>query len=298
MGASAQQLWKRYREEVFFGVGVSNFLGDLGGANAIGTSKSPVDTDIPSIKLAYRFGYNYKLGKYFSWKTNLIYGNIGGDDKYTEEMYRHYRNLNFRSPVVDASTLFEVYYTHRQRPGHRYILKGVRGLSYIEYPTHIFFGIGSLYFDPRGEYNDSWFRLKPLCTEGQGLIPSRKKYSSIQFTVPYGFGFKFAIAKDWQIEIEYGYHRTFTDYLDDCSTTYFDKEALKTLKNGTVAVYFSDPSSHEWPDNYTGPTDTPIDAWTNPGAQRGDPRDKDAVMFAFISFYYKLSPYRRTVPKW
>ena len=33
----AQTFWKRNRQEYFFGGGATNFLGDLGGANQIGT---------------------------------------------------------------------------------------------------------------------------------------------------------------------------------------------------------------------------------------------------------------------
>ena len=34
---STAQSWKFSRQELQFGIGASNFLGDLGGANAIGT---------------------------------------------------------------------------------------------------------------------------------------------------------------------------------------------------------------------------------------------------------------------
>ena len=35
--------WKSYRKEVVFQIGASQFLGDLGGLNKVGTDFSPVD---------------------------------------------------------------------------------------------------------------------------------------------------------------------------------------------------------------------------------------------------------------
>ena len=37
--------WKKYRKEIYLGIGGANFLGDLGGLDRIGTDYSPADLE-------------------------------------------------------------------------------------------------------------------------------------------------------------------------------------------------------------------------------------------------------------
>ena len=98
-------------------------------------------------------------------------------------------------------------------------------------------------------------------------------------------GFKYALSTDWSIGIEYGIHKTFTDYIDDVSKTYIDPVFLEQEK-GVMAAYFSNPTINSLPSEVT-----------EAGQQRGDPRDKDSYMFGIISFYYKIPKGKFTLPK-
>ena len=285
-------LWRRNRKEFLFGAGATNFLGDLGGANQIGTNGLK-DFEFPCIRPDFIVGYRYRTTRETSIKANLIYATLAGDDKLTTEMFRSNRNANFKSPTIELSGQFE-YTIVREKPGHIYNLKGVRGWRYIQVTSYLFAGAGVLWFNPKGkgypENSDKWYNLRPLTTEGQGLVPSRKKYSQFQFVIPVGIGFKFALSKEWSVGIEYGMRKTFTDYIDDVSKTYFDPATLMQ-KKGPVAVYFANPSP-----TANGP-DLEWQYVTSAGQQRGDPRDKDSYMNAFISFYYKIPRGRFTLPK-
>ena len=215
---------------------------------------------------------------------NLVYAYLYGNDKLTLEPFRNNRNCNFRTPLIELSTHYE-YVIGRERPGHIYNLKGIRGWRYIQVQTYFFIGVGVMYFNPKGEWNGKWYRLRPLCTEGEGLVPTRRKYSPVQLVIPFGMGFKYALSTDWSVGIEYGIRKTFTDYIDDVSKTYVDPVYLETQK-GPIAAYFSNPTNHSLPDNVTAA-----------GQQRGDPTDKDSYMLAVISFYYKIPKGRFTLPK-
>ena len=46
--------WKKLRMEVYGGIGVSNFLGELGGRNAIGKHYSPADLEVSLTPLFVR----------------------------------------------------------------------------------------------------------------------------------------------------------------------------------------------------------------------------------------------------
>ena len=79
--------------------------------------------------------------------------------------------------------------------------------------------------------------------------------------------------------------KTFTDYIDDVSTTYFDLTLIESAY-GSVAAALSDRS--------LGPHPSYI---TFPDEQRGDPRDLDAYMFAIFSINYKIKSTRGGLPR-
>src|SRR5436853_6939271 len=93
---SEAQRWKRRRYEMSLGLGASNFLGDLGGANQIGTHYFR-DLEWSKTNLAAALGMRYKLGEYFAVNSHITYAQLAGDDKLTQETYRNYRNLNFHT---------------------------------------------------------------------------------------------------------------------------------------------------------------------------------------------------------
>lgn len=87
--------WKKWRKELYISAGTSNFLGDLGGRDRIGTDYSPVDLDFPVTKSAFGLGYRYKLQRWLNVSSKFNFAFIRGDDKLTSEPYRNNRNLNF-----------------------------------------------------------------------------------------------------------------------------------------------------------------------------------------------------------
>ncbi len=276
-----KQRWKAYRTEVHFGAGPSNFLGELGGANQIGTNYLK-DLEISQTRLSLSGGLRYKLSQMFSLNTKITYGKLSGDDNLTKEFFRSYRNLNFKTNIWEASTNLEVAFI-REQVGHRYRLHGVRGQRGFEMSAYGFIGIGAFYFNPKGQNNGTWVKLRDLGTEGQGITSTRKKYSNVQVCIPLGIGFKYSFDRRWGIGLEYGIRKTFTDYIDDASKTYYNNNTL-LLENGALAAAMADKSSKEFP--YI----------TAAGEQRGDPRDKDSYMFAIISINYKLRTGRSSFP--
>ena len=278
---SEAQRWKRQRYEFSFGAGVSNFLGELGGANQIGTHYFK-DLEWSMTRLALAVGLRYKLSNYFALKSHLTYGRVAGDDKLTTEYFRNYRNLDFYSDVYEFNINFEGAFQQEQI-GHRYRLRKVKGLKGYEIYTYAFVGAGVYFFDPKTNYQGTVVRLQPLSTEGQGFVATRSKYSLIQFCIPVGIGFKYTLDRSWGVGLELGIRKTFTDYIDDVSTTYFD------FANYSGA----DPLSAQLSDRSNG-SDPNI---TAPGAQRGDPRENDSYMFAIFSLNYKLTNGRGNLPR-
>jgi hypothetical protein len=284
---SSAQRWKRTRYEVSIGAGASNFLGDLGGANQIGTHYFK-DLEWSLTRMAAAVGLRYKLSDFFAFNSHISYGRVMGDDKLTKEYFRNYRNLSFYSDIYEFNINFEGAFQQEQL-GHRYRLKRVRGRRAYEIYTYAFGGIGVFYFNPKTIYQGNVYNLRDFKTEGEGLVDTRKKYSTIQLCIPMGIGFKYTIDRQWGVGLELGIRKTFTDYIDDVSHTYFDfnnpnNKAMFDPETWTIAKSLADRSNHSNP---------PV---TSPNAQRGDPRYKDAYMFAIFSINFKLKTGRNNLP--
>ena len=74
---------------------------------------------------------------------------------------------------------------------------------------------GFIFFNPTTEYKGDKVALQPLQTE---LVP----YNRFGLVIPYGLGLRLKVTPIFNISLEAGYRTTFTDYLDDVSTTHKD----------------------------------------------------------------------------
>jgi hypothetical protein len=138
--------------------------------------------------------------------------------------------------------------------------------------------------------NTTYHKLRPLHTEGQGYegiesgddfnIPSKefnegKTYKKVAVCIPFGFGIQQAFDSYMGIKIEFGIRYTFTDYLDDVSGIYYDKNLLAQY-NGNVAATMSGTNS--------GITSGDV-TYTEAGYKRGNPNNNDYYGFLNISLY-------------
>jgi hypothetical protein len=275
------QQWKRYRKEVHFGLGANYFLGELGGANQIGTNFVR-DLEISTTRPTLTAGYRYNVSAYSKVRGSLFFGTLKGDDNLTQEPFRNNRNLHFRSRIVELSGIYE-YYFNQESSGHRYNIKGAKGMRAKGLTYYAFGGIGLIYFNPKAQYNGNWIALQPLGTEGQGLPGGGRKYSRVTVVIPYGLGLRYAVNRDWRIGLEVGMRKTFTDYLDDVSGNYYDNKVL-LQERGVVAATLADPSKGMFASTQYDPKT----GRTREGLQRGDPKDKDAYGFVTITACYRL----------
>ena len=118
---SSAQRWKRIRKELSFGIGASNFLGELGGANRVGTNFYR-DLEFVATRPVLSIGFRYKISQWLALKSSLTYARIIGNDKWTKEFHRNYRNLSFRSPIVELSTQIEPSII-KEKVGSRYRIR-------------------------------------------------------------------------------------------------------------------------------------------------------------------------------
>lgn len=196
-------------------------------------------------------------------KAEALFGYIRGDDnRNTDDTVKLNRNLHFRSPIYELSGQVEFNF-----------LPYETGNSLYPFTPFIFAGVSLFRFNPQAEAsNGEWVALQALGTEGQGTtaFQDRKKYALTQFSIPMGGGFKIAINKTFNIILEYGIRKTFTDYLDDVSSTYTGGNLIDM---SPLAVEMSDKSLN-------GPQAKDF--------QRGDTKNNDWYTFTGITLSFKL----------
>jgi hypothetical protein len=278
--------WKRDRQEVIFGLGVANFLGELGGQDEIGSDYSPADLELSLTSPAALIGYRYRVHKNWAVRGELNYLRLWGDDKLTNEPFRRNRNLYFKSDVFELSTNIEYAFIFDKK-GNKYHIKHTfkRRTKAANFYSYIYAGIGAFYFNPKAQYQGQWVDLQPLATEGQGLRPGTSKYSRVAIAIPLGFGVKMKINNQWSVGMEANYRITFTDYIDDCSTTYYDNKELLAA-NGQASAELADPNLGNFP------IQLDENGKTRMNNQRGDSKQNDAYLSVNFTGSYVISSKR------
>jgi hypothetical protein len=272
--------WTNQRHSIGFGLGVANFLGELGGRDQIG-SDFIYDLEFRETRPTLSAFYKYRFKDRLHGKAQFSFGYVGGNDALTEEIFRRNRNLHFRSSIFELTAHFE-YDVLRFGNKSRYNVVNSRKTSSI----YLSLGAGVSRFNPKGNFEGTWYALRPFGTEGQGQADGPEEYSLYTFILPLGAGFRYDLNYEWTIGAELIHRITFTDYIDDVSTEYYDNEIIRQT-NGELAAYFADPSLGFYVDERGN--EIPLNS-TFTGAQRGDPTDNDAYFFFTLTAQYKLKP--------
>lgn len=231
---------------VSLGSGTANYKGEMVNPGEFGTLK-------PNVSI----GAEYYVTNRISVRTELTWFQLSGDDSKADDD-RKERNLSFRSNNLELSLLGAINLTPM-------------GLRFYQRSTlnfHAFAGVGGLYFNPKALYQGQWYELQPLQTEN-------KKYSRVQVVIPLGFGARVKLNPFFNVLIEGGYRITFTDYLDDASSTrYVDGALLQSDLSRALA-------------------DRRVEIDTQPAnptlvGKRGNPAKNDGYFIANITLQYYL----------
>ncbi|MDX1907771.1 MAG: DUF6089 family protein [Bacteroidia bacterium] len=191
-------------------VGSTHYLGDLDN-----------DFTVQFTKPGFELSGSYRLNPLMTARVSFYKGYARAADSISGNEARNRRNLSFRTPITEASAqlVFDFLPTDRS-----YVYRPV-------YTPYVFGGVALFNFNPQAQLNGQWYDLQPLGTEGQ-YLPSPddrypEPYALTQFSIPMGAGVRMAISRKLDLEIETGFRKTFTDYLDDVSGRYPDLEALR-----------------------------------------------------------------------
>ena len=233
------------------GTGVTSYYGDLNNPG-----------DIIDTRLNLNVGLQYFFTDRISGRVELTWFQLTGDDAESDDPGRTVRNLSFVSNNFELNAVGII---------HAF----PKGAKFYQRPLvnpYAFGGIGLLYFNPRADLNGETIALQPLQTEGTS-------YSRSTIVIPLGGGLKVKAGPFFNIALEAGYRVTFTDYLDDVSTTYVANSS------------FSDPIAAALADR--GPEiNIPL---REPGSRRGNPDNNDAyfILNVKVEYFIPTSPLNR-----
>lgn len=237
--------------------GVANYQGDLQDRRFT----------TQQAQIALGLGIQYDINKYFSVRGMANYGRISADDRFNKDAGLRNRNLNFKSQILEGSI----------QAVFRFM-----DLETKKWSPYLVAGVGVFGFDPYTyDTLGNKFYLQPLGTEGQGLAayPEREFYKRVQLVIPFGGGVMLRVNERITLGYEVGLRKTFTDYLDDVSTTYADPDQLLAAR-GPLALELA----------YRG--DELKNGSANPnyptGSVRGGPEFKDWYYFQGITVNFRL----------
>ncbi len=267
--------------EVGVGLGPLFFLGDLGGNLGKGTTLVK-DINFPVTNLSKGAYLNILPAEWLGFRFAINSGMLEGADslineKGGAEAYRKVRNLHFRSKLTEAYAAVEIYPT--------VFFEGYDGLARKLRPYGLL-GIGVFKFNPQALYyapngTTRWVNLQPLRTEGQGMdeYKGREIYPLMQMEVPMGFGAKYYLNDNMYIGLEILHRKTFTDYVDDLSTTYIDPALFDKYlapEDAVVAkqVYYRGYGPMSRSDN---------------GEMRGQRKNNDAFFSSLLRFGWRFN---------
>lgn len=242
LGLSAMGLHAQKTMEVGVFGGGSYYIGDLNpGMHFLMTSP------------AYGLVARLNLDPRWTIRLSGYLGEIAGDDAVSG--YSSGRELKFNSKITDVSAVIELNF-----------LNYITGSTRKFFAPYIFGGVGFFKYKPEAD----GVSLQELGTEGQNIgFDGRSPYQTTQIAFPFGFGVKYSINKKLGFAFEWGLRKTFTDYIDDVSTTYYLNG--ESIDPSDVGQIMSDPTrSHQ------------------PYETRGNSSAQDWYAFFGVSITYKF----------
>ena len=204
----------------------------------------------------------YNFDTRWSVRLSALMGKVAGSDLISQKVLN--RDLQFESPLTEVASVVEFNF-----------FPYVNGSMSNYFTPYIFGGVSLFLFDP--QYDG--IKLASLRYEGMvsGNVyygTENVNYSRQGFAIPFGIGVKYSVSQRVGLAFEWGMRKTFTDYIDDISTSY------PLVAELTDPIYRSD---------LTDPTGTHL-----AGEQRGNPKTMDWFNFVGISITVEFDVFKRT----
>ncbi|MBS1630184.1 MAG: hypothetical protein JST27_09020 [Bacteroidetes bacterium] len=324
--AQAQQKWTRYRAPEFverpgwsvgMNFGLSDLWADVGTKSLIDHYGNSKYWGSPHFMGGVFTRYAFHPG--FVFRAAINYGSVYANDNWNQKkaesatspddvaFTRYMRNLDVQSNIWEGNIMFEI---NPLRIGNLEKRSAKKRMQ-----PYILLGGGIFHYRAKGTYvprgtdgkangQGRMVNLDDLYLENQG--PSDPVTDSLlreaNLSLPTGptkvwvpevcggIGVRWDIANQVSLGLEYVYRYTFTDYLDNVSTTYVDPKVFDI-------IHRNDPEKAQMAkDMYDKSWLIDPNASHKPGDLRGESSTKDAYSTFSISVFFRIKTKR--VPWW
>ncbi len=246
-----------------FGVtaGAAHYFGDI-------NTRAGFNRPKPALGLFFR----KQFGNYIGARISGHFAQLGYSDRYSKNEYQRTRNLSFNTNIWEVALQGDFNFFKFVPNDERYF-----------FTPYLTLGVGAFSYDPYAYINDKKEFLRPLGTEGQTIgYNGRKPYGTVALCVPFGAGIKYNLTEKINISFEIAHRYTFTDYIDDVSTTFVGVDKFPATGNGPTAALLQDRSYEIDPNNVIGVE----------GRQRGWSKQKDQYIIVELGVSFNFGSYR------
>ena len=271
-------------------IGLMNCLTDVGGRSGLG---KPFVKDLNIGNNQFN-GSIYLLLNYkekIALRLEGTFGNVKAYDSILKDVKsssqgRYERNLNFTSKISEFSLIAEFHplFIFVDWPGKD------RDPPYFS--PYLAAGIGIFSFNPQSKSrNGQLVDLQPLSLEGQGFAeyPERKPYKLSQINFPVGAGVRYELGPSLNLRAEFLYRILTTDYLDDLSKKYINRDVFSNYFAGTDLQNAQDLSFNQ----RTNTGSNNLEFRKTEGGIRGNPKNNDSYFTFNIKIGYTFGREKR-----
>ena len=261
--------------EIGLMLGGSNYVGDINNMFKNGKDDSKEWNQFESSFNMYNVHImggviaRYNFNPRWTLRVSVLFSKLSGEDSHFDNA----RNLSFYTNIQDVAI-----------NGEFNFLDYRTGSLQHRVTPYIFGGIALFHFNPKTDIIDKngekqTLSLHDYHTEGQGFYDGRTNYHLLQVSIPFGLGMKFSLTKYVCLGLEWGFRKTFTDYIDDISSTYAGRANIAYNVNDNAAI--ASDRTNELP-GYEN-------IYHKEGEMRGNSTTKDWYNFFGITITSKIS---------
>ncbi|MCB2221839.1 MAG: outer membrane beta-barrel protein [Bacteroidetes bacterium] len=225
-----------------------------------------LNPNVPFLQTNVAFGIlaRYNLSSRWAAKLNLYQGKLTGND--AKSGFLPERSLSFTNDITELGFTMEFHF-----------LSYFNGSMKEYWTPYLFTGVAMLHHNPQLDEKD----LQDFGTEGQdnsayleaikGESVERKDYGDFVLGIPFGIGVKYSFSERIAASLEWGMRKTFFDYIDDVSKTYYLPADLDPTDPDYLEQQYSDPNRNH-----------------DPWMQRGNSKTTDWYSFAGLTITYYI----------
>lgn len=191
------QRWNQRKYEFYYGIGMSNLMGDIGIPK---DSSKNAWIHKSTIGVMGNVGLRYHLGGRHYVRGALSLGQLRANDVPDNPDY-YYRGYKMSSFFTDLSVKYDFLIIKEKTKKTVYRQLGESRLKNISLPTYLTIGFGGIFNTGSLE-------------QAQGFFTTSESFTNVAFNVSFGLGSKIRINRNTSINIEAVTHLAFSDGLD------------------------------------------------------------------------------------